>query len=276
MKALLKAEMVKLFKQSKTYYAVIAVFIIELIILITAYYQGATILELLLDNLRQSFYFEGNLLNGNLILYIVLNSLWFNIPLILMIITSALVTEEYKDGTLQTVMLQAVKKWKFMLAKYIAAILFTIAVIAFMALSTFIMAYGIFGNGDLVVYLDTLNFFEPQDAVNRICMAFASGTIAMIFYAVVSVTLAIFIKEPAKTWIASALFLILTNLLLKANFGSDALNSFFFPKLVDTWQYFFYYEIGWQSILINNILLLLYTALFAWIGIFTFQKRDIG
>jgi ABC-2 type transport system permease protein len=193
-----------------------------------------------------------------------------------MIITSSLVTDEHREGTLQTVMLQAVRKWKFMLAKYITAILFTLVVIAFMAASTFIMAYGIFGNGDLIVYIDTLNFFEPQDAVNRICLAFASGTVVMVFYAVISVTLAIFIKESAKTWIASALFLILVNLLLKMDFGSELINRFFFAKLVDTWQYFFYYETNWRAVILNNILLLLYIVLFAWIGIFTFQKRDIG
>ena len=84
MRWLLYAEMLKLVKQSKTYYALAAIFAIQLLIFITAYYQGSAILDLLLNNLRQSFYFEGKLLNGNLIMYIVLNSLWFNVPLILM------------------------------------------------------------------------------------------------------------------------------------------------------------------------------------------------
>lgn len=275
MRALLRAEMLKLLKQSKTYYAIAAVFLIEGIILMTAYYQGATILELLLDNLRQSFYFEGNLLNGNLILYIVLNSLWFNVPLILMIITSSLVTDEYKDGTLQTVMLQATKKWKFILAKYIAAILFTLFVIAFMAATTFAMAYGLFGDGDLVVYINTLNFFESADAFQRICLSFGAGAISMVFYNVISVTLAVFIKESARTWLAAAFFLILCNLLLKVDLGSEILNRFFFPKLIDTWQYFFYYEPNYNDIIWNTAMLLLYTFGFAGIGIYIFNKKDI-
>lgn len=276
MKSLLFAEFLKIAKQSKTYYGLGAIFVIELLILITAYYQGSTILDLLLDSLRQSFYFEGTLLNGNLILYIVLNSLWFNVPLILMIVTSGIVTDEYKDGTVQTVMLQAVKKWEFMLAKYIIAIGFTLLVIAFMMGSTFILAYSIFGKGDLVVYLNTLNFFEPEDAFRRICWAFASGAVAMVFYSVASITLAIFIKEAAKAWIASALFLILTNLLLKIDLGLTVANDFFFPKLIDTWQLFFYYQTDWFRIVVNNAVLLLYSTAFAAIGIFVFHKKDIG
>jgi len=276
MRLLLSAELLKLVKQSKTYYALGAILVIELLILITAYFQGSTILDLLLDNLKQSFYFEGTLLNGNLIMYIVLNALWFNVPLILMIVTSGIVTDEYKDGTMQTVMLQAVKKWKFILAKYIIAVLFTILVISFMMATTFMLAYSIFGSGDLVVYLNTLNFFESADAFHRICWAFASGAVSMVFYCVVSLTLAIFIKEAAKTWIAAALFLIINTLLLKVDFVIPAINSFFFPKLIDTWQQLFYYEIDWMQILINNALLLLYTLAFAAAGTFVFHKKDIG
>ena len=275
MRLLLSAEILKLIKQSKTYYALGAIFIIELLIFITAYFQGSTILDLLLDNLKQSFYFEGSLLNGNLILYLVLNSLWFNVPLILMIVTSGIVTDEYKDGTIQTVMLQAVEKWKFILAKYIVAVLFTVAVIGLMMISTFILAYSIFGRGDLVVYLYTLNFFESGDAFRRICGAFASGAISMVFYCIVSITLAVFIKEAAKTWIAAALFLIITTLLLKVDFVVPAVNRFFFPKLIDTWQQLFNYELDWQQILLNNTLLIVYALAFALTGILVFHKKDI-
>ncbi|WP_158795796.1 ABC transporter permease [Pedobacter sp. L105] len=275
MRSLLFAELLKLGKQSKTYYALAAILVIEILILITAYYEGSAILDLLLNNLRQSFYFEGTLLNGNLIMYIILNSLWFNVPLILMIITSGLVTDEYKDGTVQTVMLQAVKKWKFMLSKYIIAALFTLLVIAFMMLTTFTLAYSIFGKGDLIVYINTLNFFKSADAIHRICWAFASGAVAMIFYSVVSITLAVIIKEAAKTWIAAALFLIITNLLLKVDFGMPAINAYFFPKLIDNWQQLFYYQIDWLKIGVNNAVLFLYIAGFAVAGTYIFHKQDI-
>ncbi|QNL49763.1 ABC transporter permease [Olivibacter sp. SDN3] len=275
MKLLLRAEILKVIKQSKTYYALGAVFVIELLILITAYYQGSTILDVLLDNLKQSFFFEGTLLNGNLILYIVLNSLWFNLPLILMIITSSMLTDEYKDGTMQTVLLQAVKKWKFITAKYLIAIGFTLFVMAFMMISTCLLAYTAFGKGDLVVYLNTLNFFESADAFKRICWAFACGSMVMIFYSVISVTLAIFLKEATKTWIVAALVLVVTNLLLKIDFGAAFMNILFFPKLVDTWQEFFYYETDWKRVFMNNTVLALYSVLLIFIGTFVFHKRDI-
>ena len=271
---ILKVELFKLFREAKTWYAIAAVLIIEFIILFAAYYQGKTILELLLDNLRQSFYFEGNLLNGNLLLYIVLNSLWFNLPLILMIVSSALITEEYKTGTLKTLMLQAVSKKKLIAAKYITSLIFTISILALLMLSSFVLAYGIFGDGDLVVYLGTLNFFPAEEAFSRILWAFASGTLSMIFFTTVSVTLGIILKEPTKTWIASALFLILNSLFIKVDFGS--FGDYFFPKLTNSWQRFFAYDLDHYSICQDNIMLLGYTVLFAFIGIYKFSKTDIG
>ena len=276
MQYLLKAEIRKLFKQSKTYYALGALFSIELLILFSAYYQGTTIIDLLLENLKQKFYFEGTLLNGNLLIYLILNTLWFHLPLILMIIVSGTLTSEYKDRTLQTIMLQPVSKWKFILSKYIVAIAFTLMVVALLAISSFGLSYAFFGKGDLIVYLNGLNFFDATDAIKRLQWSFVSGALSMVFFSVASLTIAILFKEATKTWIVSAFFLILSNILLKVDFGNNWFNQLFFAKLNDTWQYFFYYTINWQQIIFNSVLSLIYCMLFMGAGIYWFHKKDIG
>src|SRR5690606_11155198 len=181
-----------------------------------------------------------------------------------------------KDRTLLTVMLQPVSKWKFILSKYIVAILFTILIILFLASTSFVLSYSIFGKGDLIVYLDTLNFFESTDAFYRICWAFVAGTLSMVFFSVVSLTLAIILEEATKTWIVAAFFLIISNLLLKVNFSYDWINNWFFAKLNDTWQYFFYFEIAWEKVYWNSIILILYTIVTMCLGIYIFNKKDIG
>ena len=276
MKALIAAEIYKLLRQGKTYFALGAIFLIEGVILISAYYQGSNIIDILLDNLKQSFYFEGNLLNGNLLIYLILNTLWFHVPLILMIIISGLLTSEYKDGTIQTVMLQPVSKWKFLLSKYIVAIIFTLIVVFFLALTSFGLSYSIFGFGDLIVYLDTLNFFSSDEAFYRLSWSFVSGAFSMVFFSVVSLTLAVIFKEATKTWIIAAFFLILSNLLLKVDFGNYWVNRLLFVKLNDTWQYLFYTEIDWSGIYWNNLLLIIYSMIFIAVGIYLFNKKDIG
>lgn len=159
---------------------------------------------------------------------------------------------------------------------YIVAILFTILLVMLLALTSFILSYGIFGTGDLVVYTDGLTFFEHGDALYRLIYAFLFGTMSLIFFSVVSLTLALLLKESFKTWIVSALFLIVSTLLLKVDFGNAILNQLAFFKLNNTWQLFFNLEINWQTIITNSVLLSLYTLITLFLGLFIFQKKDIG
>ena len=276
MKSLIKTEIYKLVRQSKTYYALASLLMIEVIILFSAYFQGKNVLDILLENLKKSFYFEGSLLNGNLLVYLILNTLWFHLPLILMIIVSGTLTTEYKDRTIQTTLLQPVIKWKFIVSKYLVAIGFTVLVVLFLAITSFLLSYGLFGKGDLIVYINTLNFFSAKDAFIRLQYAFISGALSMVFFSVASLTIAVIFKEATKTWIIAALFLILSNLLLKVDFGNTFFNQLFFAKLNDTWQNFFYFTIDWNIVYLNSVLLIAYTLFFMGIGVWLFHKKDIG
>ncbi|TAF54425.1 MAG: ABC transporter permease [Sphingobacteriia bacterium] len=275
MMALVRAEWFKLMRQRRTYWAFGAILLIEALVLLGAYFQGTNIIELLLDNLRKSFYFEGNLLNGNLMVYLLLNTLWFHLPLILMIVVSGMMTNEYKDKTLHALFLQPLSKRPLVLAKYVVAIQFTLMVLLFLAGSAVLFSYVFFGRGDLVVYLDSLNFFTDAVARERIAWAFAFGGLSMVFFTVVSLTLAILIKEAMATWIAASFFLVFTNLLLKIDLGSAFLNRWFFVKLMDSWQYFFLAEIPWSVVGFNALLLLVYTLLVMGLGTYFFMKKDL-
>ena len=276
MKRLIYAEIFKLAKQSKTYYALASILIIEVIILLSAYFEGTNIINLLLENIRKSFYFQGSLLNGNLLQYLVLNTLWFHLPLIIMLVVSGTLTTEYKDKTVQAVMLQPVKKWQWILSKYIVAILFTFLVVLALYVTSYWLCKGLFGEGDLVVYLDGLNFFPAKEAAYRIRWAFIAGSLSMLFFAVSSLTLAVWLKDVTKTWIVCSLFLIVCNLLLKIDLSNAWLNQYSFVKLNDTWQYFFQFNIPYHTILINWWVLVGYILFMAAAGIFVFHKRDIG
>jgi len=275
MRNLIRTELFKIFRQRKTYYAIAAVFVLEAFIMVSAYFQGREFLDVFLENLRESFEFQGNLLNGNLIIYLVLNSFWFHIPLILMIVVSGFLTTEYKDRTVEAVLLQPVSKRNYIISKYIAALVFTAFILGILIISTFLLSYLFFGQGDLVVFLEGLSFYSATEAFNRLMIAFLVGSLTMFFYAVVSITLAVLFQEATVTWIVAALFLIGTTLLLRLEFDSEWVNSLFFPKLTDSWQYVFFSEIPYRTILNKSLVLIGYTGLIAWIGIRVFQKRDI-
>ncbi len=273
--ALVKMEGFRLLRQSRTYYALAGVMLIEAAVLLSAYYQGNQIIDILLSQLRESFYFEGTLVNGNLITYLILNSMWFHLPLILMIVVSGLLTSEYKDRTLLTAMMQPVSKVRYLSSKYLVGILFSVIIVLLLLVTSLGFSYVIFGRGDLVVLLDGLNFYEQPDAFLRIVLAFAAGTFSMVFYSVTSLTLAVIFKDITITWIVSVLFIVISNLLMKIDFGSEFLNNVFYFKLNQSWQFFFYPDIPWSQIILKTSLIVLYTTLMALLGIFLFKTKDI-
>jgi ABC-2 type transport system permease protein len=242
--------------------------------MVTAYYQGKYILDTLLSTLQESFIFEGELLNGNLIIYIILNSLWFHVPLILMIVVSGMLSAEFKDGTIQSVLLQSVKRRDFIISKYLTAVLFTLLVLLLLAVSTIAASYLIFGQGDLIVYFESLNIFSQADAQIRIIGAFITGTNTMVFYSVVAMTLAVLFRDPAKVWILAGLFLILSTLLSKIDFG-PVMNEVLFVKHLDTCQYFFFYSLDLRTIVVKSLILLAYSAVITIVGVKLFLKQEL-
>jgi ABC-2 type transport system permease protein len=273
---LIGVELFKLFKQRRTYYALGAIFLMEMVVFVIAYDQGTYILDAVLESLKDAFYLKGDLLNGNLLTFFLLNSLWFHLPLLLMIIVSGMFTLEYQEGTIRTVFLQPISKWKFLAAKYVAAMVFTVMVVFILAMSAFLLSYGFFGKGDLVVYIESLNFFESGDAFRRLLLAFLSGTLTMIFYSSLCMTLAVFLKESLKTWIVATLFLILTNLSSQLDFEIRGWDYWFFPKLINTWREFFNYNIPWGQIGYSHLMLIVFTVIVIFLGMAKFQKSDIG
>lgn len=274
-RAVVQTEWFKLFRQSRTWYALGALLLLQVVLLLNAWYQGASILDMLLENLKQSFHFQGQLLNGHLLVYIVLNTMWFHLPLILMIVVSGMLTTEVETGTVRTVMMTGISKKAYIKSKFLVAILFTALVVLMVALTSGILSYLFFGTGDLFVFHGSLNFFESKDAFFRLGMAFVAGVFSMVFFSVSSLLLAVIFRETVKTWIVAAFFLIVCNLLLQMQLGQGWMEKLFFVNLNDTWQLFFEYEIDWKEILISLLMLGLYVMAIVTAGIWWFSKNDI-
>lgn len=270
----IRSEVFKLTRQSRTWYAVGALLLIQLVVIANAWYQGEAILNLLLENLKKTFVFEGELLNGHLLVYLILNTMWFHLPLILMIVVSAMLTTEYDTGSLRTVLMTGVDKRSFMGSKFIVAIGFTIVMVWLVAITSALFSYLIFGTGDLFVYFDSLNFYSSREAFERLTWAFVAGTFSMVFFSVASLFIAIILRETIKTWIVAALLLVLCNLMLQMEIGPEWWNRLFFVNLLDVWQLFFSYQIDHAAIAQHLGILTLYIIMMVAGGIYLFKKQE--
>ena len=268
-------ELSKLYRRPLGYLALGAVFIIDLVVFAAAALEGQRFLDFFTENLQETFFFKGELLNGSLVSYLILNSLWFHIPLIVVVVACALVGGEGKDGSLQTVLTRSVSRSAYVVSKYLLVILVSSVLVVLLALTSLGLSYGIFGDGDLLVLMDTLNIIPFQEALLRLLAAFAFGVLAMVTVGIMAATISLFFDSPVNAILVSIFSMILLTIIGKGSPSSFWLSKLLFVYHLSGWQHLFQFEIVWQEVLISSIVLIAYSLGFICLGIWYFRKKDI-
>ena len=79
----MQTELYKIFRKGRSYIGFGAIAFIVIVIQIALFVDGESYLELGTQSLKDSFTFQGNLLNGYLSVFIILSSLWVHIPFLI-------------------------------------------------------------------------------------------------------------------------------------------------------------------------------------------------
>ena len=119
-----------------------------MIVKLAALYEGQEMLDYLTRNLKQSFLFQGNLVNGYMVSYLVLNFLWVHVPLLIVIVTGDLLAGEANAGTFRILLTRPVSRFSLVTAKYIAAFVYTLVIVIFLAMLSIGLGLLIFGKGE--------------------------------------------------------------------------------------------------------------------------------
>ena len=119
---LLKIELEKIFKKGRSFIGFIAIGILVPIIQIAMYSEGNDYFNMFTQTLQQQFDFSGNLLNGYLIAFIVLQSLFVHIPLLVSLIAGDMLAGEAIAGTFRILLIRPVSRFQVISAKFIPLI----------------------------------------------------------------------------------------------------------------------------------------------------------
>lgn len=265
-----------MFHRRRTYFSFAAVILIISVVFIGAYAEGEQLLGVLTQSFEDSFYMEGNLLNGNLITYIILNSLWLHIPFLVIVITGEMVSGELKDGSLRMVLYTSVKRSTYLLSKYIAGIIYVTILMVILAALSFGLSYFFFGQGDLIVMMDSINVFQQGDLGIRFLGAFAFGWVGMVVLAIISISISVFCENRITPILISLTLLIVFTMLSTFNIGlTPLLKGALFTSHLSSWQEFFKYDINWNTLGYSVGVLMVYVMLFMSASIIWFKRKDI-
>src|ERR1700741_1502093 len=101
---LLQFELYKIFRRPRTYIAFVAITALILIVQFGLKVDGSSYTEFMSQSVSSSFQIEGNVLNGYLVCYVILQLLLVHVPLLITLIAADMISGESNMGTLRLLM----------------------------------------------------------------------------------------------------------------------------------------------------------------------------
>jgi len=271
-----RTELFKIFSRPRTYIGFIAIGLLVALIQIALFIDGHTYLDFTLQNLKEAFDFQGELLNGYFACYIILATLYVHIPFLVALVTGDLVAGEAASGTLRVMLTRPVSRTQFILGKFLAGMIYTSLLILCMALVSLIIGVTIMGTGDLVVVRNTVYIFNESDVLWRLVAAFGFGLVAMWTVAALSFMFSVFADNSIGP-IVLTMTVIISFIVISAIDLSlfNAMDPFLFTNYMSDWKLFFESPLNKSAILHSFLILNFHTLLFVSIAIWHFKKKDI-
>ena len=240
------------------------------------YYEGEELISIAIQNLENDFRLEGKIINTNLMTYILLNSLIIHIPILICLVTGDSIAGEASTGTLRLILQKPYSRTQIYLAKALSGFIYTISLIIFLALMTYVLGYFLFGSGDLIVLRRGVTVISSDDVVWRFCLAFCSGALSMLVVASLSMMISSFVNNAIGPIVGTISIIIGLNIIF--TLGAPLFKNlipYIFTSHFIKWQYFFDFQIEIDKLKLSVIVQLAYIIVFNTIGIFHFNRKDI-
>lgn len=274
--SLIRIELYKIFSRIRTYIGFIAIGLLVPLIQVALFIDGETYIEFSLQNLKEAFDFQGNLLNGYLACYIILATLYVHIPFLITLVTGDLLAGEAAGGTFRVLLTRPVSRTKLLFAKFISGLIYTAALIFWMALISLLLGIAIMGTGDLIVIKNTVYIFAEDDVLWRLLAAFGFGLIAMWCVASLSFMFSSFADNSIGPIILT-MTVIISFIVISAIDLSlfRAVKPFLFTNYMGSWKLFFETPVNYDKIMMSAGALVAHIILFFGIAWYNFKKKDI-
>ncbi|BDQ04407.1 ABC transporter permease subunit [Ignavibacterium sp.] len=274
---LVSIELYKIFRKWRTYIGFAAIGVLVPIIHIAMVYEGKNTIDFMTRNIQQSFVFVGNLLNTYLISYIVLTSLTVHIPFLITLVAGDLLAGEATAGTYRLMLTRPVTREKFVIAKFIAGVIYTNLLILWLALMSLVVGYFIFGVGELLIIRgDMIIIFEQKDVLWRFLGAYGYASLGMTVVASLAYLFSSLVENAIGPIVSTMAVIIVFVIISAINVDLlQAIRPYLFTNYISSWQLFFDNPVDVNEILKSIGILVLHIAIFFGATLIIFKRKDI-
>ncbi|MBS1729651.1 MAG: ABC transporter permease [Bacteroidetes bacterium] len=282
-------EVYKIFKRPRTYIAFAAISALILIIQLGLYVDGNAYVDFIMSGLKDSFDFQGKILNGYLVCYILLQLLLVHVPLLIALVAADLVSGEANMGTLRLLLTKPQSKTTFMLGKFLAASFYTLLLLIWIAFLALAVSVWLFGTGDLIIQK---NAYVVQIAQNDILWrygyAFLFAFVAMLAVTALGFFLSVFSENSIGPIVATISIIIFFTIMSTMGIPLfQKIQPYLFTTHMVNWKEFFDEQLDTSGNVIKGsiqnmqqvnhsiIILSIYIIVFVWGAITFFKQKDI-
>lgn len=277
MLTLIRIELYKIFKKWRTYIGFIAIAVLVPVIQLAMLAEGERSLDFMTRNLQQSFVFVGNLLNGYLISYIILNSLVIHIPFLIALVAGDLLAGEATAGTYRLLIIKPVSRLKILSSKFLSGIIYTNLLVLWLAVISIGLGVIIFGVGELIVIKNSnIVIFPKYDIMWRFLLGYSFASLSMMVVASLAFLLSSLV-ENAIGPIVSTMAIIIVFIIISA-IDIDIfqkIKPFLFTTYMSSWRLFFDDPIDLSKIVESALILVGHIIAFFGVTVYIFHKKDI-
>ncbi len=238
---LLQIELFKIFKRPRTYISFLAITALVGVIQMGLYVDGDAYIGFMLRDLSVSFDIQGNILNGYLVCFIILQLLLVHVPLLISLIAGDLVSGEANMGTLRLLLTKPISRTEVALAKFGAASIYTMILLVWMAILGLGVSMLLFGPDDMLnLKSGYIVQLKSGDIMWRYVCAFGFAAVAMLTVAALGFFFSMFAENSIGPIVATMSVIIVFTILTTLDIPIfNAMKPFLFTTHMIGWKGFF-------------------------------------
>jgi len=274
---IINIELYKIFRKWRSYIGFIAIAVLVPLIQVAMLIEGERSLDFMTRNLQQSFIFVGNLLNGYLISYIILNALTIHIPFLITLVTGDLLAGEATAGTYRLLLTRPVSRMKLVTSKFFAGIIYTTLLVLWLSLLSLGLGLLIFNVGELIVLKPTtVIIFAKNDVLWRFLLAYGFAILSMSVVTSLAFLFSALVENaigPIITTMAVIIVFVIISA-IEINVFQN-IRPYLFTMHMLSWRLFFDDPVNFGEIAKSVGILFGHIVIFFGLAAFIFKRKDI-
>lgn len=274
--SILGNEILKTALKWRSYISFVAVGIIVPLVEVALKLEGGGMGRAVTRGLSQDFFLVGNILNGYFVTQFIMNSLWIHIPFLVVLGAGDQLAGEATGGTFRLLLTRPATRTSILFAKYLTTLLYTAALVVFLAVLSLGLGVLLFGTGDLLVPGRTIVIHPEGEALARLLLAFVLAVWGMWTVASLAFLFSSLVENAIGPLVGSMAVMII--LYIVSNVPAELFESvkpYLFTTYLDLWSKVLEEPIPWPGVLHSAGVLGAFSIGFYAVTWYIFVRKDV-